>query len=74
MQMQRRPVQADRAQRLATHLLQAGEHVLDARSGLGNAPVAALLAIRQRLASLPLALECMRQPRAVRRCSRSLST
>jgi len=57
VQMQRRPVQADRAQRLAAHLLRAGVDGLHAGPCLGNAPVASLLTVRQRLASLALALD-----------------
>ena len=57
VQMQRRPSQADAAQRLATHLVQTCEHMLHAGADLGNALVASLLAVRQRLASLALALD-----------------
>ena len=57
VQVQLGPRQPDAAQRLAAHLLQAGEHMLHPGAGLGDAPVASLLAVGERLARLPLALD-----------------
>lgn len=55
--MQRTPVEPNRAQRLAAHLLQAGVDMLHTGTGLGDAPIAPLLAVRQRFAGLPFALD-----------------
>jgi len=49
--------QAYRAQALATHLLQTGEGVFDSCPRPGDAGVAPLLAVRQRLARFGLALD-----------------
>lgn len=48
VKMERGARQTDAAQRLAAQLRQPGKHMLDASAGLGNAPVALLLCIRQR--------------------------
>lgn len=52
------------AQYLTAHIRQAGEHVLDAGAGLGDAPVAAFLRVRQRLVLAALALDELAPARA----------
>src|SRR5574343_1591246 len=52
-----RPRLADGAKQLATHLLDSPEHVLDPRARLGDALVAPLLAVGQRLVAMALALD-----------------
>lgn len=56
VQVQRGARQADRTQGLPTHLRQAGEDMLDAGAGLGDAAVAALLGLGDRLVLAALAL------------------
>ena len=58
-----RPRLTDGAQQLATHLLHGAEHVLDPRARLGDAPVALLLALGQRLVAPTLPLNPI--PKAV---------
>jgi len=57
------PRLTDGAQQLAAHLLDGAEHVLDPRARLGDAFVASLLALGQRLVALALALDLV--PKAV---------
>ncbi len=52
-----RPRPADGAKQLAAHLLDSPEHVLDPRARLGDAIVAPLLAVRQRLIAMSLPLD-----------------
>ena len=55
--MQRRARQSDAALRFLSHLRETGEHVLDACTGLGDAPVASFLCFRERLVLAALALD-----------------
>ena len=59
-----RPRPANRADHLATHLLDGRKHVLDAHTGLGDAMIAPLLAFGQWLVALALSLDLV--PKAVR--------
>lgn len=57
VQVQPCACQANGAQRLATDLCQAREHVLDACTRLGNAMIAPLLSLRDRLTLAAFALD-----------------
>src|SRR5512132_3719200 len=61
-QVQPCPSQAYRAQRLASHLCQARKHVLDACTRLGNAMIAPLLGLRDRLVLAAFALDVHAPP------------
>jgi hypothetical protein len=62
VQVQPCACQANRAQRLAAHLCQAREHVLDAGTRLGDAMIAPLLGLRDRLALAAFALDVHAPP------------
>jgi hypothetical protein len=57
IQVQPCACEANGAQRLAAHLRQAREHVLDARTRLGDAMIAPLLRLRDRLTLAAFALD-----------------
>ena len=57
IQTQRRPWEADAAQRLATHLLPTAKHLLHTSADRGDTLVASSPAVRQRLTCLALALD-----------------